>query len=266
MGFYFFLNIIKVYKVLNMYDFMIEGLVNIISAILQGITEFFPVSSDGHLSLFSNLVSEPNLGFIVFLHLASLLAVVIFCWRDIAKLLHFEREDRRYIWCLIIGIIPAALFGYFMSQFIIGTYTLLFTGIAFIFNGLVVFMTRYASGKKDVGLVGAFIIGLAQILALFPGISRSGMTISVARFLGVRSERAFSFSFLMLIPLVVGAVIFEADKIVFSSALIVPFLVCLVVSLLSLSLLKKVVISDKFWMFGVYCLFIGIVSIVLSLL
>lgn len=239
--------------------------VNVGSAILQGLTEFFPVSSDGHLSLFSNLVSSPDFSFIVFLHFASLLAIISFCFKDIIRLLHFKKEDLRYILFLIVGIIPAAIAGYLFSSFFSGAYTLLLTGVCFMINGVFVFLSKYTKQRRDIGFGSAVGIGLMQIFALLPGISRSGMTISTAKFFGVRNKEAFRFSFLMAIPLIFGAVVFESKNIVLSTNLLLPFIICLGVSLFSLVFLKKVIDSNKFWVFGIYCWVIGILTILLAL-
>jgi len=121
----------------------------IILAIVQALTEFLPVSSDGHLALVSNLIGEPNLFFITFLHLASLLAVIIFTRKEIAEILRFNKESWKLVLLIVIGIIPAALVGLFLSGFIEQTLKSFFLiGIFFLFTGLVVFSTRFVRNKN----------------------------------------------------------------------------------------------------------------------
>jgi len=246
---------------------MISQLIaGIILAIVQGITEFLPISSDGHLTLVSNLFFKPSLAFFVFLHLASLLAIVIYTRKEIWRLLHFKKEDRKYLIYLIIGIIPAGIAGLLLKSIVEAEInSLLFTGIAFIFTGSILLMTKDTKQISGINFRNAIGIGFAQILALFPGISRSGMTISTAKIMGVKNKEAFKFSFLLLIPLTIGAVLLDINTISnFSAWVLIPFFVCLIVSLFCLRILEKIIIKDKFWMFSFYCFLIGIVTIGLS--
>ena len=229
----------------------------IILAIIQAATEFLPISSDGHLALASNLLGEPNLFFITFLHLASLFAVVIFTRKEIAEILRFKKESWRLLKYILIGIIPAILAGLFLNNFIESTLTsYLLIGIFFFFTGMIVFLTKFARPSKNLlSNKSSFAIGLMQVLALLPGISRSGMTISTGLFLGIEKEKAVKFSFLMFIPLAIGAFLLEfvkhSDEIVSIPVLtlILSFAVCFILSLLFLNLLNYIVKKNKFWVF-----------------
>ena len=217
----------------------------IILALIQAITEFLPISSDGHLALASNILGEPNLFFITFLHLASLFAVIIFTRKEIADILKFNKESWKLIKYLIIGIIPAGLVGFFLNDLIEGTLTsFLLIGIFFFFTGIIVFSTKFTKPLKKPKLLSnksSLSIGLMQALALLPGVSRSGMTISTAMFFGIEKEKAVKFSFLMFIPLALGAFMLEAIKYSNSSEMItIPaltlafsFAVCFLFSLFS---------------------------------
>lgn len=248
----------------------------IILALIQALTEFLPISSDGHLALVSNILQEPNLFFITFLHLASLFAVIIFTRKEIAEILKFKKESWKLIKYLIIGIIPAGLAGLFFSDLIESTLTsYLLIGIFFFFTGIIVFSTKFIKQPKTPNKLSnksAFSIGLMQILALLPGVSRSGMTISTAMFFGIEKEKAVKFSFLMFIPLALAAFILEAIKYsgeiisIPTLTLIVSFAVCFLFSLLFLNLLNYIVKNNKFWIFGIYCFVIGAVSILLYIL
>ena len=121
----------------------------IILAIVQSITEFLPISSDGHLALISNILGQPNLFFMTFLHLASLFAVLIFTRKEIAEIFRFNKQSWRLIKYILIGIIPAALVGFFLNDLIKGTLTsYLLIGIFFFFTGIIVFSTKFIKQSK----------------------------------------------------------------------------------------------------------------------
>ena len=236
----------------------------IILAFVQAATEFLPVSSSGHLAILSNLFSEPNLFFITMLHIASLTAVLIFTRKEIFSLLKFDKEARKLLKYLIIATIPATFFGYFFNNFIESIFSsFLYIGIAFLFTGLVLYLTKNLKEYSKLNLKNSFVIGLFQVLALFPGMSRSGMTISGGIFMGLNKERAAKFSLLLLIPLAIGAFILEFKDAYFSIDLVIAFFVTLFFSLLFLNLLIKIIIKEKFWMFSIYCFIIGLISLYL---
>lgn len=242
-------------------------IVEILLAIVQAATEFLPVSSSGHLALLSNLISTPDVFFFTILHLASLLAVLIFTRKEIRELLRFDDKARRAWGYLIVATIPAALVGFLFNDFIESVFSsYLFLGIAFIFTGIVLLMTKFVSGRRELDIKGSVLIGLFQILALFPGVSRSGMTISSGMFGGYDREKIAKFSFLLFIPLSLGAFVLEFESGYFSLSIIVSFFVCLILSLLFLNLLMKVIVRNKFWVFSIYCFLVGILSIILYLL
>ncbi len=248
----------------------------IILALIQAITEFLPISSDGHLALASNILGEPNLFFMTFLHLASLFAVVIFTRKEIAEIFKFNKQSWRLIKFIVIGIIPAALVGFFLNGLIENTLTsYLLIGIFFFFTGIIVFSTKFVKQPKNpkkLSNKNSFSIGLMQALALLPGVSRSGMTISTAMFFGIEKEKAVKFSFLMFIPLAIGAFTLETIKYskevvtIPALTLIVSFVVCFFFSVLFLNLLNYIVKKNKFWVFGIYCFVVGLVSILLYIL
>ena len=240
-------------------------------ALIQAITEFLPISSDGHLALASNILGEPNLFFMTFLHLASLFAVIIFTRKEIVEILKFNKQSWKLIKYILIAIIPAALVGFFLNDLIKMTLTsYLLIGIFFFFTGIIVLSTKFIKQPKNpkkLSNKNSFSIGLMQALALLPGVSRSGMTISTAMFFGINKEKAVKFSFLMFIPLAIGAFLLEfieySNQTITIPALtlIVSFVICFLFSVLFLNLLNYVVKNNKFWVFGIYCFVIGTVSI-----
>jgi undecaprenyl-diphosphatase len=236
----------------------------IILAIVQAATEFLPVSSSGHLALVSKLISQqPSLFFFTMLHLASLIAILIFTRKEIFELLKFNENGRRTWIYVIIATIPAALVGFFLKDYIESSLnSLLFLGIAFIFTGLILILTRGFGDRVRLSKANSFIIGLFQALAVFPGVSRSGMTISSGLFFGLSRERAAKFSFLLAIPLILGAAVLEIGEFYFSMSLLISFIICTILSLIFLNVLMKILNKGYFWIFGFYCLFIGILSII----
>lgn len=248
----------------------------IILALIQALTEFLPISSDGHLALVSNILEKPNLFFITFLHLASLFAVLFFTRKEIFQILRLNKESWKLIKYLIIGIIPAGLAGLFLSDLIESTLTsYLLIGVFFFFTGIIVFSTRFIKQPKNPNKLSnksAFSIGLMQILALLPGVSRSGMTISTAMFFGIEKEKAVKFSFLMFIPLALAAFMLQSIKYsnellnIPALTLMISFAICFLFSLLCLNLLNYIVKNNKFWIFGIYCFFVGLVSILIHIL
>ena len=236
----------------------------VILAFVQAATEFFPVSSSGHLALLSSIISEPNLFFFTALHLASLIAVVIFLRKEIMGLFSFNAQAKKMWLYLIIATIPALLFGLFLHRLIENVFSsLLFVGISFIFTGIVLFFTKFAKESQKLNARRSIFIGLFQALALFPGISRSGMTISSALFLGIERTKAVKFSFLLFIPISLGAFILEAkNNFYLDLALIISFFTCLIFSYIFLKLLFSIVKSGRAWVFSIYCVTIGIISLI----
>jgi undecaprenyl-diphosphatase len=242
-------------------------LIEVFLAIVQAATEFLPISSSGHLALFSNLFSEVDLFFFVILHLASLLAVVVFTRHEIYKLATFKKSYRKMWLYLLVGIIPAGLAGLFLKDYFEGLASnYLFLAGSFFFTGLILIGTKNFKSKKKIGYSSALAMGLMQVLALFPGISRSGMTISAGLFSGVSKKEAFRFSFLMLIPLTLGAVVLSWSTAFFNLALLISFIVCFITSLAFLKLLEFILMEDYFWVFGIYCFVMSLVSLTIGLM
>jgi len=233
----------------------------IILSIIQGITEWFPVSSSGHLALMQYFFGFQDLPFDVFLHFASIFAIVIIFWKDIIEIL--RQKNWKYAGLIILAILPAFLFGVLLKDFIISSFNnLLFLGLFFIFSGIVIFSTKFSKNRKsEISSVEALFIGIMQVFALFPGISRSGMTISAGLFAGLKKQEVVKFSFLLAIPVILGASLAEAPQI-FSQEisywiLFASFIVTFLVSLATIKVLLKIIKSDNFWMFGVYDVLVG---------
>ena len=205
----------------------------ILLGVIQGITEFLPVSSSGHLLLAQYFLgldqSRFGLSFDVALHLGTLLAVVAFFWWELLRMARaflrsfVDRDltdpDQRLAYLILASTVPAVFIGYFFEGFfstaarspLIVAFGLALVGVMFIVAEAVGRKSRFAS---KLGFGGAFGIGLAQAAALIPGVSRSGATITLGLFLGLRREEAARFSFLMSVPVIAGAGLLEAVKVV----------------------------------------------------
>ena len=213
---------------------MNELILMIFLAIVQGITEWLPISSSGHLVLFQQLFSyNPGLSFDIALHLASILAVLTYFGKDILLIvkdfvkLNFKSDNGKLGIYIIIATIPAGIAGVlFQKTFESAFSSLLFLGFAFLFTSVVLLLSSLSvAKKKKVSLADSIIIGFAQIISIFPGVSRSGITMSAGWFLGLEKREAARFSFLMAVPIILGAFILKINTFVFSFELLVAIIV-----------------------------------------
>lgn len=249
---------------------MVSIIQAIILSIIQGITEWFPISSSGHLALIQDYFGFQNLPFDVFLHLASVIAVVVVFWKDIIKLMNLkEKSNLKYIFYLIIALIPAFIAGFlFKNQIKAAFSNPLYLGIFFIASGVLVYSTKFSKEKKDKpNFLDSLYIGIFQAFAVFPGISRSGATISSGMYRGLEKEKAVKFSFLLAIPVILGAAILEAKDFIAAdinyTVLIISFIITLAVSLFTIKILLRIVRGEKFYLFGLYNFLIGILVLIL---
>ncbi|HIE43355.1 MAG TPA: undecaprenyl-diphosphate phosphatase [Candidatus Omnitrophica bacterium] len=245
-----------------------------ILGIVQGIAEWLPISSSGHLVLaqhFFNL--EGGISFDVFLHLSSLTVIVIFFRNDIlhvAKAL-ITSDTKSYEFKFAIYVVSASVVTVIVGLILKNWESLLtnlnVVGLSFLFTTVLLFLSRRETYEK-LDLKKAIFVGFMQGVALLPGVSRSGSTIAGAKIVGVNDKDAFRFSFLILLPAIVGAIILKFEKIALLPPrfLLVGFSTSLVLSFISLTLLKKVVLKNRLHYFGYYCLFLSILTFSLSLL
>jgi len=260
----------------------------IILGIIQGATEFIPVSSSGHLVLVPWLLGwePPGLIFDTVVHWGTLVAVLAYFWRDwwnlitawLRGLVHWDWRDpdARLMWLLVVGSIPAVIIGYLLEDF----FESLFGQPVWVCVFLMVTAGLLASaewlGKKtrdldDLRWPDALVIGLGQAAAIAPGISRSGATISVGLYRGVKRAAAARFSFLLGTPIIFGAGLFKVIEL-FSipggaaqaPALLVGFLAAAVVGYLCIWFLLRYLQRGKLYPFAVYCVLLGITCLVVA--
>ncbi len=235
--------------------------------IVQGLTEFLPISSSGHLAILEKIfkIEEP-VALTAFLHLGTLLATIIFFRRDIieigAGLFKKESGALKYSCYIVIGNIPIVLFVLLLRDFIESTFTeiklvIIFLGI----TGVIVLLTTVIEREdKQISLISALIIGVAQMFAVFPGLSRSGLTIAAGLYRKIKPIEAFRFSFLLSLPAVFGANLLELREIAnfpSSKEPIAGMFISLVGGYIALKILRTLV-QKWFYLFGIYCLLISI--------
>ena len=248
----------------------------IILGIIQGLTEFLPISSSGHLVLGEHLMNAkiPGVVFELIVHVGTLLSVLVYFRRRIILLIRsiFDMslsDERKTLVHLIIGTVPGVVIGLLFEDTIDRAFASpILTSVMLVVTGLFLFGTSFVrKGEKRVGISKALLIGIAQALAIFPGISRSGATISMGLFTGVKPMVAAEFSFLLSIPIIAGAVIFKAGDILsVNTALIGQYIVGALLSfffgLLAVHFLLSMIKKGRFKHFGIYCLMIGIFGII----
>lgn len=256
----------------------------IVLGIIQGLTEFLPVSSSGHLELAKfflndNDVAQQSMLMTVMLHGATALSTIIVFRKDVIEifkgLFQFKwNEQTKFSLKIILSMIPAALVGVLFEDQLESFFDkkIILVGCMLIITGLLLFLAdRAKNTNKEVSYSNAFIIGLAQAIAMLPGISRSGATISTSVLLGIDREKAARFSFLMVVPLIFGKMAKDilSGKIEYSSEVLVPlsvgFIAAFLTGLLACTWMIKLVKMSKLSYFAFYCFVVAIIAILFGL-
>ena len=245
-------------------------MLEILTGVLQGLTEFLPISSSGHLVIISSLSSELDLNTndIAFLHIGTLFSIVFFYRKRILEI--FEDLDTFvfYFKIILAGIIPAVLIGLLTPiQNIIdeSPNLILITGASYlIFSLLLIFSGKINNSEalniRDITVSQAFVIGIAQSIALLPGVSRSGVTLLTAIYLGVKKADAIYYSLLLGIPTIFGAwsLTFINDSFQVNTNIVLPTIVAMFTGLLAIRVLINFTTSSKLQYFGYYCLLLSV--------
>lgn len=275
-------------------------MLDIISAIIlgavQGLSEFLPISSSGHLALIPHLLGvETGLAFDTVLHIGTLIAIFSFFWKDILNLIKgfllslidltegidvFKRElksvpEKRFAWMIIVGSIPTAIIGLLIKDAVETVFRgTVFIGFFLIITGLILYYSeRHSSGNitaRNMTFTQSLIIGICQGLAVLPGISRSGSTIASGLCLGLEREYAARYSFLLSIPAVVGAGLIQAKDIatidVSFTVILAGFVSSVVFGYLAIKLLMKMIKGWSLDVFAYYCWIVGALTLILSII
>jgi undecaprenyl-diphosphatase len=259
---------------MNWFEALILGLI-------QGLTEFLPVSSSGHLALadaFFGVKPTESLYFAIVVHGATVLSTLFVFWQEILKLIkgtfQFKMNDElKYTGKIIVSMIPVAVLGVFFKDFVENMFAgnLVALGIEFLITALLIALAHFIKPKeRNITYVDSFIIGIAQALAVVPAISRSGATIATGLLLGNKKEDVVKFSFLMVIIPVIGANLMEmlkgrtATGDIGILSIIIGFFAALISGYIACKWMITLVKNSKLIWFAIYCAIVGFLSILLS--
>ena len=259
----------------------------LILGLVQGLTEYLPVSSSGHLTILSNFFGidgADNLQFTVAVHVATVLSTLVILWKEIDWILKglfkFKMNDEtKYALNIVVSMIPVGIVGVFFKDKVEEAFGagLLIVGVMLIVTSVLLIFSYYAKPrvKEHISLWDAFVIGVAQACAVLPGLSRSGSTIATGLMLGDKKEKLAQFSFLMVIPPILGEALLDVlkamkgDEVVSDSIGLFPMMVGFVAAFLSgcfaCKLMINLVKKGKLVYFGIYCAIIGVAVITYQL-
>ncbi|GCD11459.1 undecaprenyl-diphosphatase UppP [Clostridium tagluense] len=249
----------------------------IVYGIVQGIGEFLPISSTAHLVLIPWIFgwNDPGVAFDVALHLGTSAAVILFFWKDWIKLINAgirkpKSKDGMLFWLLVLATIPGGLFGVLLDKYMEVFRNPALIGVTLIILGIILYYADKNSDEKikleDIGLKRSLIVGISQIFAIIPGVSRSGITMSAGRYLGMEREAIAKFTFLLSTPIIIGDALYHATKMgtvtIDKTPFIVAVLTAAVVGFLSIKFLLNYLKTKGFGVFSIYRFVLGVVVIV----
>ncbi|MFA6384548.1 MAG: undecaprenyl-diphosphate phosphatase [Candidatus Omnitrophota bacterium] len=240
----------------------------IILGLVQGVTEFFPVSSSGHLVVLERVfgLAEQGVAISIVMHVGTLVSVLIFFFQDIIGAL---RDKRMVLFILVVTCITGVI-GVLGKDFFESLFTSVrFVAMGWIATGLILLLTRrfMGQGRKTVTIKDAVILGATQGIAIIPGVSRSGVTISTLLYRGIDRMKGFTVSFLVSVPVIAGAAVLEAKKINFVVSgnpvpLAIGFFCSFAAGLFALWILKRAIARARFHFFAYYCFVCAIITLI----
>ncbi len=265
-------------------NFIMDTLQAIILGLVQGLTEFLPVSSSGHLQIANALLGtdlnpDSNVTFSLTLHAATVLSTIVVLWREVWRLLCglFSRtltEEQTYVLKIVVSMIPIGVVGFCLMDYIEAAFSsLAVVGAMLLLTAVLLAFAYYAKPrpKENISYKDAFVIGLAQACAAMPGLSRSGSTIATGLLLGNKKESVAQFSFLMVLPPIIGNALLDVAKGDFGGGvdalpLAAGFLTAFVTGCLACKFMIETVKRGKLIYFAIYCAVVGVVALVGTLL
>jgi len=242
---------------------------------IQGITEWFPVSSSGHLVIAQQLLGLGNLViYDIVLHLGSVISIIIVLWKDIVAILkglvHGDQETWVFVIKLAIASVPVGIFGILFDNVVESTFSQVWVvGIGWLITGTFLFMSRWPREKKqEFTYKRAMIVGLFEAISIFPGVSRSGSTTVGGLVQGIKHVEAGRFAFLLSIPAILGAFIFKIGAITLVTVedllpITISLIVTILLSVITLRLTMRILLAKKYDLFAFYCWIAGIVVLIL---
>jgi len=252
---------------------------------IQGLTEFLPVSSSGHLTILNHLFgidAESNLTFAIVVHAATALSTICVFWKEILSLLvgllKFKmNEETKYVLKIIVSMIPIAIIGLFFKDYVEEIFGsgLFVVGICLLLTAILLFFAHYAKVRKrdNISYANAFVIGIAQSIAVLPGLSRSGSTIAAGLLLGNKKASVAKFSFLMVIVPILGESLLDLLGGDFSSGInldfmpmIVGFLSAFFFGFIACKWMINIIKKGKLIWFALYCVIVGVTILICSYL
>lgn len=247
----------------------------ILLGVIQGLTEILPISSSGHLVLTEHILQlkQPGILFELMVHFGTLLSVLVYFHKKIFSMIKSvfvagKTSERKMVYYLIVGTIPAVIAALLFEDFFEEAFSSpVMTSVMLLVTGLILLSTRFAKLKSlPLNIPRSVIIGVGQALAIMPGISRSGTTISTGLFLGLKPYEAAEFSFLLSIPAILGAIVFKFKSVLSLNAEIIgPYLVgtifAFLTGLIAVYILLDLIRKGKFIYFGIYCLVAGSIGL-----
>lgn len=263
----------------------------LLMGLLQGLTEYLPVSSSGHLAIAASLFGvngEENLMFTIAVHVATVLSTLVILWKEIVwifkGLFRWDgalNTEQRYALAILVSMIPVGIVGLFFKDYVEEIFGagLLVVGCCLLVTAVLLIFSYYARPRKkeEVSLKDAFVIGLAQAVAVLPGISRSGSTIATGLLLGNKKERLAQFSFLMVIPPILGEALLDVMKALKHGAeaatagigtapLLTGFVAAFISGCIACKWMIGIVRRGKLVYFGIYCAVVGLIVVLSQLI
>ncbi|MCD4761234.1 undecaprenyl-diphosphate phosphatase [bacterium] len=235
-------------------------------SIVQGITEWLPISSSGHLVIFENWlgIEEASLSFDVFLHVATLVVILFFFRKQIWEILKtpLDKKDsnrKNWLWYIILSSATTVLIALALYDSIDYFRTIDSVGGWLIVTAILLLSTKFVKGSKNIKWYHAIALGAIQGLAVVPGLSRSGAMIAIALVMKIKKSQAFDYAFIAAVPAIAGSFLLTMGDFVFNRWHLLGFIITVIISYLALNFLKLLLKRNYFYLFFIYTLALGLI-------